>query len=62
MLRSIPTFGDSIAIFPVTDHTLDAAPLFQARIDHEGQSLHDLAEPGVLIADRRRNLALRAGR
>src|SRR5262245_7854652 len=37
------TFGDAIAIFPITDHTLDAAPLFQDRVESEGQSLEELA-------------------
>src|SRR5688572_18998405 len=37
------TFGDTIAIFPITDRTLDAAPLFRARVVDEGQSLEDLA-------------------
>jgi hypothetical protein len=37
------TFGDTVAVFPITDRTLDAAPLFRARIAAEGDSLEDLA-------------------
>ncbi|MGE3512853.1 MAG: hypothetical protein AB7N65_28660 [Vicinamibacterales bacterium] len=37
------TFGDTIAVLPITDRTLDAAPLFRKRVADEGQSLDDLA-------------------
>jgi hypothetical protein len=37
------TFGDTVAVYPITDRTLDAAPLFRARIANEGVSLEDLA-------------------
>jgi hypothetical protein len=43
-------FGDSIAIFPITDHTLDAAPLYRDRVKGEGQSLEDLADARASLA------------
>jgi hypothetical protein len=42
LLRRL-TFGDTITVFPITDRTPDAAPLFRQRVPDEGQSLEDLA-------------------
>jgi hypothetical protein len=37
------SFGDSLAIFPIHDRTLDAAPLFRARVPEKGYSLEEIA-------------------
>jgi hypothetical protein len=50
-------FGDTIAVFPITDRTLDAAPLFRARVADEGQSLEDLADARASVEQVRTDAA-----
>jgi hypothetical protein len=45
------SFSDTITLFPIHDHTLDAAPLFRARIPERGRSLEERAASKRALLD-----------